>query len=233
MKNIAVDLVSGWTEEEINKLELKYLHEIFNCHDGIGVEASIGYAKYLSEKVALNPDNYPVFMLLLQSGNHWVVDSLIGKNNPEEFFKPVQPNKFLLSECFKILTRWKRNGIYPKSLLVIFGLLRQAYENPAEGYRLYPLTISDLNNLGKHLDESKDQAYPVNKTILHLLDSYSKLVDVGVPTNDDGKLRISIQANNIRGKFLDMTKKLNEAIPDLLLEKGDYTSDEVAPAGGK
>jgi len=230
MKNIAVDLVSGWTEDEINKLELKYLHEILKCRDSLAVDALIYYSRYLSEKVVLNPDNYPVFMMLLQSGNHWVVDALVGKKNPEEFFKAVQPNRFLLAECFKILTKWKRNGIYAKSLLVVFGLLKQSYENSSEGYRLYPLTITDLNNLGKHLDDTKDQTYPVNRTILHILDSISKLVDGGAPVTDDEKLKVSIHANNIRGKFLDITKKLNEAIPDLLLEKGDYSVDEVPPS---
>jgi len=87
-----------------------------------------------------------------------------------------------------------------------------------------------LNNLGKHLDDTKDQSYPVNRTILHLLDSISKLVDPGAKVSDEDRLKVSMQANNIRGKFLDMTKKLNEAIPDLLLEKGDHSVDEIQPS---
>lgn len=232
-KNKAFDITAGWPEEEVNALELKFLHEIFDCKNNLGVDASVAYARYISDKIKLNPDNYPVFMLLLESGNHWVVDALIGSANPEEFFKPVQPNGFLLGECFKILTRWKRNGIYPKSLLVIFGLLKQAYNVPQEGYRLYPLTISDLNNLGKHLDETQDQTYPVNRTVLTLLDEISRLMDPGNPPQDNEIIKLATQANNIRGKFLDITKHLNEAIPDILLEKGDYTVDEVAPGAAK
>ena len=218
----------GWSEEEINNLELKFLHEIFNCSTNLGVDAAVTYARFISQKINLNPDNYPVFMLLLESGNHWVIDSLIGNTDPEIFFKPVQPNSFLLSECFHILTEWKRGTIYSKSLLVIFGLLKVAYENPHEGYRMYPLTISDLNNLGKHLDESKDQKHPVNRTILSLLDRISELVDPGIEVTDPQVLKIATQANNIRGKFLDMTKSLKEAIPDLLLEKGS-PEEEVPP----
>jgi hypothetical protein len=228
--SIKTRIVHGWSELEINNLELKFLHEIIDCQNSLAVDTTINYAKFLSEKIKLNPDNYPVFMLMLESGNHWVIDALIGKNKPEEFFKPVQPNSFLISECFKMLTGWKRNSIYPKSLLVIFGLLKVAYENPVEGYRLYPFSISDLNNLGKHLNEDKDQRDAVNLTILHLLDKIASLLDPGNIINDTKVLQIASQANNIRGKFLDITKKLNEAIPDNLLEKGDYTTDEVPPS---
>ena len=110
----------GWSEEEINNLELKFLHDAFECRDTLAVDATVNYAKFLSDKIKLNPDNYPVFMLILESGNHWVIDALIGKNKPEEYFKLIQPNSFLVSECFKMLTGWKRSSIYPKSLLVIF-----------------------------------------------------------------------------------------------------------------
>src|SRR4030066_1695983 len=105
----------GWSEAEINNLELKFLHEALECKDVLAVDATVNYAKFLSDKIKLNPDNYPVFMLLLEPGNHWVIDALIGKNKPEEYFKSVQPNAFLISECFKMLGGWKRNSIYPKS----------------------------------------------------------------------------------------------------------------------
>lgn len=223
-------IVHGWTQEEINNLELKFLHEIFKGKDSLAVDAAIGYAKFISDKIKINPDNYPVFMLLLESGNHWIIDALIGKNKAEEYFKCVQPNAFLIAECLKMLTGWKRSSIYPKSLLVIFGVLKTAYENPQEGYRLYPLTISELNNLGKHLDEGKDQKDPVNSTILYLLDKFSSLLDPGNIIDDNKLLQLATQADRIRGKFLDITKKINEAIPDILLEKGDYSVDEIPPS---
>lgn len=221
--------LKGWTDADIHKLALTFLLDIFKCKDGVAVDATITYARYLN-KVEVNPDNYPIFLKLLEEENHWVVDALIGNHKPEEFFIKVQPNTFIIKECFKMFTRWQRGGIYEKSLLVLFGLLMVMYKNPHEGWKVYPLTSTDVNNLGKHLDESKDQLYPVNRTILFLLDKIASLMEPGHPVEDERMVEVATQANNVRGKFLDMTKHLNEAIPDLLLEKDDYTKKEVAPA---
>ncbi len=229
MSQATIERISGWTEEEIDQLKLTFLNEIISCRDSLAVDAAISYARFISGKIKLDPDNYPVFMLILESGNHWVIDALIDKNNPEKFFEAVQPNRFLLAECYKMLTRWKKGSIYAKSLLVIFGLLKVSYENPHDGYRLYPLSIADLNNMGKHLDKSHDQRYPINQIILSLLDKIAALTDPGIPITDDDCLKVSTQANNIRGKFLDVTKQLNEAIPDQLLEQEDSIEKEVPP----
>lgn len=224
------DVISAWTPGEINNLELLFLHKMFDCVTVEGVDATVTFARYMAE-VNLNPDNYPIFLKLLQFENHWVVDALLGDTNPERFFEPVQPNRFILSSCFQMFARWKPGGIYPKSLLVLIGLLKTVYENPQEGYRIYPLTIPDINNLGKHLDESQDQRYPLNQILLHLLDRIATLADLGsLPVTDKNVLDVATQANNIRGKFLDITKHLREAIPAELLKQGDYTKKEIAPS---
>ena len=224
------DVIAAWTTEEIENLELTFLHKMFDCQTVEGVDVTFAYAKYMS-KVKLDSDNYPIFLKLLQFENHWVVDALLGDNEPETFFQPVQPNQFILSSCFKMFKRWRPGGIYPKSLLVLFGLLKACYENPHEGYRIYPLTIPDVNNLGKHLDESQDQRYAVNRTILHLLDRIASLSDPGsIPLTDKKMIEVATQTNNIRGKFLDMTKHLKEAIPAELLKRGDYQKNEIAPS---
>ena len=44
-------------------------------------------------------------------------------------------------------------GLYAKSLSVVLGILQAAYNVPVDGYKIYSLTVSDLNALGKHLDE--------------------------------------------------------------------------------
>jgi len=223
------DMIAGWSLEEINDLELAFLHKMFECKDSDGVDVTMFFAKFMS-KVALNSDNYPIFLKLLQFENHWVVDALLGDKEPLAYFKPVQPNTFILNECFKMFKRWKPGGIYAKSLLILFGLLKTAYESPQDGYRTYALTITDVNNLGKHLDKDKDQKDDVNRTLLGLLDRIASLSDLGgLPAKDKQMSDVAMQANNIRGKFLDYTKKMSEAIPDEMLKREDFKKKEVAP----
>jgi hypothetical protein len=218
----------GWKEDDIDKLQLAFLHDMLECKEGETVDGAWAYATYLS-KVGVTPDTYPVYLRLLDTKNHWVVDALIGKHDPDTYFNHIQANFFIVKDCFRAFTQAKRGGIYPKSLLVYLGILLRVYKNPVEGYRVYPLTTTDVNNLGKHLDETKDQMYELNKNILYILDRVASLVDPGNITNDDEVLRVATQANNIRGKFLDATKTLNEAIPDLLLEKGNIAETEIQP----
>ena len=219
----------GWQEEDLNKLGLSFLKRIFDLNESQGVDATIFIAKYMN-MVGVNPDNYPIFLQLIEMKNHWVVDALIGDNNIEEFFKLVQPNYFILRECFQSVTKSPKNGMYEKSLIIFLSLIEMTYKNPEEGYRIYEITNEDLNNLGKHLDETKDQMFPLNQKILAILDKIASLIDPGNVAPDPKITAVAIHANNIRGKFLDMTKNLNEAIPDNLLIPGNFAEDEIAPS---
>ena len=222
----------GWQEEDLNKLKLSFLMSMLACKEPQGVDVTVYFAKYLN-MVGVNPDNYPIYLNLFRKRNHWVVDALIGDTDPRVVFTDVQPNYFILAECFKAFEESERGGIYPKSLLVFLGILEVTYKNPLEGYRVFPLKAEDVNNLGKHLDEEKDQMDPLNRSILMILDKVASLMDPGTLEDEDIEvMKVATQANNIRGKFLDMTKHLNEALPELLLNKGDYSVDEVPPTQG-
>lgn len=218
-----------WSEEEIDALTLRYVNDIIACEDGYSVFAAIALGHYLVGKAGLTPDNYSVFFKLLESGNRFVIDTLAGEEDPAKFFGAIQPNTFMLKECFRMLTKWKAGEVYPKALLIIYGLLTVCFKDPEEGYRLYPLTVTDINNLGKHLDKGQDQMYPLNRIVLTVLDEIASLVEPQHPLPSREVQDVALQANNIRGKFLDMTKKLNEAIPDILLVRGDYAANVVSP----
>ncbi|MBI9105243.1 MAG: hypothetical protein JEZ04_00775 [Spirochaetales bacterium] len=220
---------AGWQEADLDKLELGFLKDCIKCNNPIGVAVTRAYASYLHH-VGVHPDNYPIFLKILGVSNHWVIDSLIGDGEETTFFQLVQPNYFILKESFRIITQNKRGSVYPKSLLIIIGLLNQTYFNPEEGYKIFPLDTTNVNNLGKHLDEKQDQSYALNQSILLILDKVASMLDPGRLEGANEKvMAVAAQANNIRGKFLDMTKSLNEAIPDLLLEVDDYTKYEVKP----
>ncbi len=220
-----------WNEKEIDSLELTYLHNMFDCSTQESVDVAYTYAKFMA-KEGITPDNYPIFLNLLGTGNHWIIDALLGSNDPETFFITIQPNSFILQKCFTMLKKWMAGEIYPKLFMVILGILKVSYENALEGYKLFPITPEDINHLGKQLDRTEGQGYPVNKAILHVLDSIAEMIG-NLPIADKNIEVTANQANKIRGKFLDESKGLDEAIPVELLIKKDYTKSEIAPSVAK
>lgn len=218
----------GWKEEDVENLELSFLHRVLACDDAESVDSTVTFARYLA-KAGVNSDTYPIYLKILETRNHWVIDALLADADPEKYFSSVQMNYYIVRESFQAMTAAKAGAVYPKCLLVYMGVLGVTYENPLEGYRVYPVTPNDINNLGKHLDEKQDQTFPLNRSILYLLDKIASLLDPGNIVEDDEVLKVAVQANNIRGKFLDTTKSLHEAIPDLLLERQDYTDNEIQP----
>ena len=176
----------------------------------------------------LDSDNYPLFLKMLEIDNHWVLDELIGDSDPFLLLSTIPPNQYLASKCFGLLTKWRPEGIYPKTLAVVLGVLQNTYSSPKDGYKIYPLNIADVDNLGKHLEKDKGQNDPKNRCILDILDRIGSLEGLRL---DDAMEQVSRQAMNIRAHFFDDTKNLEECIPQVLLVKGDYRESEIAPAG--
>ena len=224
---------SQWSEKEIDNLALGYINEIIESREGYSVFAAIAFAHFMENKVGLNPDNYPIFFRLIEAGNPWVIDTLVGDKDASKLMGTIQFNTFMIKECFRMLTAWKPGEVYPKALVIIYGLLTLCYGVPEEGYRIYPVTVNDVNNLGKHLDKTKDQMDPLNRVVLSVLDRIASLIEPQKPMPSVAIQDVALQANNIRGKFLDMTKKLNEAIPDILLVRGNYEESVVKPIVAK
>jgi hypothetical protein len=218
-----------WSEKEIDELSLSYMKEIIESKEGYSAFVAVALANFLSQKVGLTPDNYPIFFRLIEAGNPWVIDTLVGNREPSKLMGSIQFNTFMMRECFRMLTLWKPGEIYPKALEIIYGLLTVCYKLPEEGYRIYPLSVSEVNNLGKHLDKTKDQMDPVNRIVLTLLDNIASLIEPQKALPSEEVKDVALQANNIRGKFLDMTKRMNESIPDILLEKGDFETRRIKP----
>jgi len=96
---------------------------------------------------------------------------------------------------------------------VILGVLQSVYSSPKDGYRIYPLTIADLNALGKHLKKDNGQDDPLNRVILEILDHLSELQGQGNADSEE----IAIQASAIRNAFLDNRKQMEDVIPPVLL----------------
>jgi hypothetical protein len=208
-----------WDESQIIEIENSLLQGIFGCRTTEAVEAAITYAKFLST-VGITPENYPVFLKMLEIENHWVIDALIGGRDPFLMFSPVQPNKYIVNRIFAMLTKWHKGGIYSKNLSVILGVLQSVYSSPKAGYRIYPLSIANVNALGKHLDKERGQDDPLNRVILEILEHLAELEESGKSDMEE----VAIHASSIRNAFFDNRKQMENVIPPVLLVT---TSDRV------
>jgi len=212
-------------ESRIIEIENNLLQGIFGCRTPEAVEAAVTYARFLNS-VGITPENYPVFLKILEIENHWVVDALVGDRDPFLLLSSVQPNKYIASRIFAMMTRWHKGGIYSKNLSVILGVLQSVYNSPNDGYRIYPLSIADVNALGKHLIKDKGQDDPLNRAILEIL---ANLAELEGSDNADME-EIAIHSSSIRNAFFDNRKQMSDAIPPVLLVTLDERS-EVAPRG--
>ena len=230
MRNKKKSIKLNWSQGEINKLMMEHLLSMMDCSTQYGVDVALGYARYMAQ-IGLNPDNYPIFFKILETNNHWVIDALLADHEPASFLEPVQPNTYILSQCFKLLSHYNPGGMYGKTLLVILYIISKSYEDAKEGNRLYPLTPEDINSIGKYLVNIKNQDTPVSRLILHILDRIAMLMNPGgLPPENKVVENVAIQANSIRGKFLDPSKKLHESIPVLLLKTEEFSESETKPS---
>lgn len=215
----------AWTNDSIMEVEIGILESIVGCRTVEAVEAAISFAYFLSLS-GLSSDNYPLFMKTLEVENHWVIDAIIRDKDPFLLLSRIPPNSYLMLEAFKLLTKWHPGGIYPKTLSIVLGVLQAAYSSPKDGYKIYRVSINDVNNLGKHLNKETGQDDRNNRCILDILDRLGSQAG----TSEDADMeQMARQANNIRTFFFDKRKKMEDIIPQVLLVKSDYIAKEVAP----
>jgi len=219
------EVTTLWTREAILQVENNILQGIMSARTPEATEAAISFARFLRLS-GLDTENYPLFLKMLEIENHWVLDELIGPGDPFLLLSTIPPNNFLTQNAFKLLTRWRPGGIYPKTLAIVLGVLQNTYSSPKDGYKIYPLTVADVDNLGKHLEKAKGQNDPRNRCILDILDRIGSLEGLYW---DNSIEQVARQALHVRSNFFDNTKILEDCIPQVLLVQGDYSQDEVAP----
>ncbi len=207
-----VDFEEQWDESRIAEIENHILQGIFGCRSVESVEAAMTYARFLSS-IGITPENYRVYLKLLEIENHWVIDALVGERDPFLMFSSVQPNPYLVHRIFAMLTKWHKGGIYSKNLSVILGVLQSVYSSPDNGCRIYPISIADLNALAKHLIKENGQDDPLNRVILEILNSLTKLEGMA----DTSMEEIAIHAAAIRNAFFDNRRQMEDVIPLVLL----------------
>jgi hypothetical protein len=214
-----------WTDEEVQRIEYSLLKGILGTRTPEAVEAAITYASYLNFTGITN-GNYPVFLNILTVHNHHVIDALLGTRDPFLFMSSIQPNYFIVSTCFSILTKYRKGEIYPKTLGIILGVYQATYNSPLDGYKIYPPSVADVNALGKHLNEEKGQDDLLNRSILDILDKLSSLEGQNV---DEDMEDLAVHAHSIRNNFFDSTKRLVDVIPEVLLRSEPNLDKDVLP----
>jgi hypothetical protein len=192
---------------------LSLTRNVIFCATPEQVDAAAALAQLISAQ-GMNNHNYLLFLTLLETNNPFVVDVLIGDRNPFLLFAPIKPNWFMLKETFRVLAKYKGNELSENALLALMGIVQNAYKTSKDGYKIYPLSLSDVYSIGKHLDKERDQLEPRNRLLLDILfDIYY----VGIDSEDRNTIRIGIKANEIRMAFFDHTKKMVDALPNVLL----------------
>lgn len=214
-----------WTRENILEVENRLLQQLMSARTPEAVEAAVSYARFLRMS-GLTSENYPVFLKMLEIENHWVLDALIGNRDPFLLLSTIPPNRYIVSKCFKLLTKWRAGGIYPKTRAIVLGVLQNAYSSPKDGYKIYPLNIADVDNLGKHLEKEDGQDDPQNRCILDILEKIGSLEGLQWDESMEGVAR---QAIKIRSNFFDNTKMLEDCIPQVLMVRGNYLESEIPP----
>lgn len=214
-----------WTRENILEVENRILQQLMAARTPEAVESAVSYARFLRMS-GLTTENYPLFLKMLEIENHWVLDELIGDRDPFLLLSTIPPNRFIVSRSFKLLTKWRAGGIYPKTRAIVLGVLQNAYSSPKDGYKIYPLTIADVDNLGKHLEQEKGQDDPQNRCMLDILEKIGQLEGLQWDELMEGVAR---QAMRIRGNFFDNTKMLEDCIPQVLMVRGNYREMETSP----
>jgi hypothetical protein len=214
------------SEDYVDFLKNRFISEILDSREVTAANALWAYASFMNEH-GINSDNYPIYITLLATNNAYAIDALLEGHEPEHYLDCVIPNPFIVRSVFETFERFKSNEIYEKSLRVFLGFLNKVYVSPQEGYQMHPPTIANINNLGKFLDKSKDQDYPLNRVIL---DCLGCLADLDMPHETDiEKRNLAAQAGRIRSDFFDTKRRLSQSITEVILEKVKEPSFGIPP----
>ena len=162
------EIATLWTRKSILQVENKILQQIMATRTPEAAAAATAYARFLRLS-NLDSENYPLFLKLLEIENHWVLDALLGDEDPFLLLSTIPPNPYLTSRILQLLTRWRPGGIYPKTLAIALGVLQITYSSPRDGYKIYALSIADVDNLGKHLQKCFDDHSRAGERLLLLL----------------------------------------------------------------
>ncbi len=203
-------LKDSWDEGQIDELHAEIVTTILDSDTESGVEAAVEYAKFLKHK-GLDNQNYPIFLDLLLHQNEELIYALLADGKVLDEFTTLQKTHYLIQVCFELLKRFMPGDVFEMTLETLLGVLDLHYHSSGVGYKIYPVVVEELNNLGKFLDKTRSQADKINRIILDILGNIGELSS---KDNKDHRIdRIGAHANKIRSAFLDDRAMLEDAMP--------------------
>ncbi|GAB1483623.1 hypothetical protein MASR2M78_24390 [Treponema sp.] len=194
---------------------------LFSCITETQVECSVAFARVLNHQ-GINTENYWLFLRLLITNNPWVVEELMHDREPRLMFTTIKPDADLIEVAFQVLGARHPDELNTLSLEAVLGIIQNTYFDPDDGYRIRPLSIRDINSLGKFLLKDQPQDHPRNRLILEILD---RMTQLGQYYGEPDKNILSKHAFTVRYAYFDRTRDLNDAIPEPLLVKLQNRSD--------
>ncbi|HUI69610.1 MAG TPA: hypothetical protein VL354_03750 [Spirochaetia bacterium] len=208
--------VGNITQEAVDYLKHRVITEILEGDTVPAANALWAYASFLN-RLGITSDNYPLYVNMLASNNRYAIDVLLEGHEPERYLDCVVPNPYIVKAVFDTFMSLKANEIYEKSLRVFLGFLAKVYFAAEEGYQMFPVTDAHVNSLGKFLDKSRDQDWPLNRGILDVLGA---IADLDKPHEPDvAKRNVAAQAGRIRSDYFDSARRMTQSITEVILEK--------------
>jgi hypothetical protein len=210
------NLTDSWDDALIQKYHADQALDFLRCENDPAVKASVEFVKFLNFK-GLDNTNYPFYMKLFLLENETVIHAFLSDGKVLNSLKNLKRSPRLLDLCFKLLKQFSRDTVYEKILESLLVLLNQTYRDASSGFRIYPISLNELNYIGKFLDKAKPQANKINRIILDILSDIGELTTKD--TTEPAWLEVCARANKIRNVFFDNRASLSGIIPETMLAK--------------
>lgn len=207
-------LTDSWEESLVQRLHSDQALDFLKCESEHAVKAAVEFVKFLNHK-GLDIDNYPFYMRLFLLDNETVIHAFLGDGKVLTSLKKLKRSHRLIGLCFELLRQFSRDTVYEKILEALLVILNNNYQDAVAGFRVYPLSLNELNYIGRFLDKGKPQTNKINRIILDILADLGELTTKD--TTEPALLDICVRANKIRNVFFDDRASLAGVIPETML----------------
>ena len=210
------NLADSWDEALVDRLHSDLALEFLKCETDHALKATVEFVKFLNHK-GMDNQNYPYYMQLFLLENPTVIHAFLSDGKVLNSLKNLKRTPKLIALCCELLRRFSPDAVYEKILETLLLILNMNYRDAFSGFMIYPLSLNELNYIGKYLDKSKPQTNKINRIILDILGDIGDLTTKD--TTEPALMEICTRANKIRNVFFDNRTPMTGIIPEPILNK--------------